>query len=150
MNRRIKSFLGRQALPPMLAFLFLSALYLYCFPQPTIFYALVVLLHAVVGVVASGYLAAFLFGLLRESTAIERFGWLAIASSAAIGIVLLKLGTPRSELNWLYLHILSALTGAGILFSAWAGRRQTSRERSPRFLPYGLCFLVITLLSAGA
>ena len=58
----IKNLLGYRALPPMLAFLFLSAIYLYAFPQSNVFYAGIVLLHAFAGIVASVYLAIFLGG----------------------------------------------------------------------------------------
>ena len=43
----------------MLVFLFVSAIYLYAFPQANVLYAIVVLLHAVVGLIASVYLLVF-------------------------------------------------------------------------------------------
>jgi len=149
MNPRIKSLLGRRAMAPMLVFLFLSAIYLYAFPQPNIFYAAMVLAHAVVGLIASVYLAVFFLRFLRESSTMERLGWILVVGSAIVGIALLKLGTPRSELKWLYLHIAAALIGSGILFSAWAGRlRPSSRIESA--LRYGVCFWALFLISAGA
>src|SRR5689334_25187628 len=104
MTPTFKSFFGRRLLAPMLAFLFISAVYLYAFPQPNVFYAVVVLLHALVGLVAAIYLLVLFFRLYRESSWLGRLGWLLILGSAGIGIALIKLGTPRFEWNWLYLH----------------------------------------------
>ena len=50
-----------RVLPGLIAFLFVSAVYLYTFPQPNVFYAAIVLLHAVAGVIATVLLAVFLF-----------------------------------------------------------------------------------------
>jgi tetratricopeptide (TPR) repeat protein len=103
-----------------LVFLFISATYLYAFPQPNVFYAAVVLLHAVVGVIAAALLVTVLYRLLREASAIARLGWLLVSAGAVIGLILIKTGTSRSEWNLLYAHILLSLGGAGILFSEWS------------------------------
>src|SRR5437763_15023974 len=147
----LRNLLGRRALPRMLIFLFLSAVYLYAFPQPNVFYAVIVLLHAIVGTVASAYLVLFLVGVFRSSSFAARLGWLLVLGSAVIGLLLNKLGTSRPEWNWLYLHIALALAGCGILFADWAGRNG--------WLPvgfvgaasrYGICFLALAGLSASA
>ena len=117
----LKNLLGRRALPRMLAFLFLSPVYLYAFPQANVFYAAVVLLHAVVGLIASAYLLVLFVGILRSSSMPARVGWLLVMGSAGIGLVLIKVGTSRPEWNWVYLHIFLALAGCGILFADWAG-----------------------------
>ena len=49
-----------RALPLLIGFLVVSAIYLYAFPQANVFYAGVVLLHAVAGVVASVWLLLWL------------------------------------------------------------------------------------------
>src|SRR5262249_23658436 len=123
MTPRIKNLFGFRLLAPMLVFLFVSAIYLYAFPQPSVFYAGVVLLHALVGLIASVYLLVLLLRLLRESSWIERAGWLLVAGSAALGVVLIKIGTLRAEWNLLYVHIVLALAGCGILLANWAARR---------------------------
>lgn len=107
----------------MLVFLFASAIYLYAFPQPNIFYAVVVLLHAVVGLLATVYLIILLVQLLREASWIARLGWLLVLASAVLGSVLIKIGALRADYDWLYLHIGVALTGCGFLFGDWAGKR---------------------------
>jgi cytochrome c-type biogenesis protein CcmH/NrfG len=151
MTARIKDLLGRRALAPMLVFLFVSAVYLYAFPQANVFYAGIVLLHALFGVVASIYLAIFLFRVLRDGSILARFGWLLVFSAAILGIVLIKTGTSRPEWNRVYLHIALALGGSGILFGDWAGRKGWL---SPGFVKaaarYAACLLFLAGLSAAA
>jgi Flp pilus assembly protein TadD len=112
---------GRELLVVGLAFLAVSAIYLYTFPQPNVFYASVVLLHALVGVITAVLLARFLYRLFREGTTIPRLGWLLLSAGAIAGLILIKTGTPRSEWNVLYSHILLSLAGVGILLSEWFG-----------------------------
>src|SRR3981189_3652426 len=100
-----KDFATRRLLPSLLGFLFLSAVYLYGFPQPNVFYAGIVLLHVLAGIVASVLLIVCLFRLLREGSFISRLGWLLITGGAVFGLILIKTGTPRAEWNWLYLHM---------------------------------------------
>src|SRR5215467_6031169 len=123
MTPRFKSLFGRPFLTGAVLFLFFSAIYLYAFPQANILYAGVVLAHAVVGLIASVYLLVLLFGLLRRGSWMSRLGWLLVAASAAFGMVLVKLGALRADYNLFYTHILLGLTGAGLLFADWAGRR---------------------------
>jgi len=147
---RIKTFFGRRIVAPLLIFLFVSAVYLYAFPQPNVFYAIVVVLHALVGVVATVYLIIFLFRQMRGGSWMRRVGWLLVTAAGILGIVLVKIGTPRAEWNWLYLHILLALAGSGILFADWAGRRGwLSASLVRATLRYSLCFLALAGLSAG-
>ncbi len=131
----------------MLIFLFISATYLYTFPQPNVFYAVVVLLHAVAGVFASVVLAVFLFRLLQDETIIARLGWMLLAGGAAVGLVLIKTGTPRVEWNLLYVHILLSLAGVALLFAEWVGKRGTLRSSIVRCTA---CLLLLAGLGAGA
>ena len=150
MTVKIKSILGRRALAPMLAFLFFSAIYLYAFPQANVLYAGVVLMHAFVGLIASFYLLILLYRLLREGSWMDRLGWLLVSGSAALGIVLLKIGALRADYNWLYIHIVLALAGCGILFAGWAGRRGwLSPGLGRASLRYVACLLVLAGLSAA-
>src|SRR4029077_14154914 len=96
----------------LLVFLVVSASYLYTFPQPNVFYAAIVLLHAVVGFAASIMLAAFLYRLLRNGSIASLLGWVLLAAGAAVGLALIKVGTPRMEWNWFYLHIVLSVAGA--------------------------------------
>src|SRR6266498_3337362 len=147
---RIKSWLGRRLLAPMLVFLFLSAVYLYAFPQANIFYAGVVLMHALVGLIATIYLLVLLLRLMRECSWLARLGWLLIVASAGVGVALIKLGTARSEWSWLYLHLALALVGSGVLFADWAGTRGwLSAGFGRAVLRYGACFLALAALSTA-
>jgi Flp pilus assembly protein TadD len=112
--------LAQQSLIAALVFLSVSAIYLYAFPQPTVFYAAVVLLHAVIGVIAAILLVVALYRQINKAEAISRVGWLLVAAGAVLGLILIKTGTPRSEWNLLYAHILLSLAGVGILFSEWS------------------------------
>ena len=135
----------------MLVFLFVSAIYLYAFPQANVVYAVVVLLHAVIGLIASVYLVLFFWGILRRASVLARIGWVLVLASAVLGVILIKLGTSRPEWNWVYLHILSALLGSAILFTDWAGRHGwLSGPRAAAAARYAICFVALAALSGGA
>ena len=91
-----EGFVGR-ALAWLLPFLAITAAYLYTFPQPNIFYACVVLLHALAGVVTAILLVAAAVRLLRDGNFLARAGWLLVAAGAVFGLILIKTGTPRTE-----------------------------------------------------
>src|SRR5438270_1480324 len=140
-----------RAFSALLVFLVVSATYLYTFPQPNIFYAVIVLLHATTGVVAAVMLAIFFFRLLRNGSFAARAGWVLLAAGAVIGIVLIKTGTPRVEWNWLYVHILLSLAGVGILFADWAGNRGWLGIGAARaVLRLAICLLALAGLGYGA
>src|SRR5437870_5723266 len=140
-----------RAFSALLVFLVVSATYLYTFPQPNIFYAVIVLLHATTGVVAAVMLAIFFFRLLRNGSFAARAGWVLLADGAVIGIVLIKTGTPRVEWNWLYVHILLSLAGVGILFADWAGNRGWLGIGAARaVLRLAICLLALAGLGYGA
>ncbi len=141
----------RQALSWLLAFLVISAFYLYAFPQPNIFYAVVVLLHALTGVIATILLIPMLFRLLRGETVIARVGWFLIVVAAVLGLILIKTGTPRDEWKWLYLHILIALAGVGFLIAARLERLGwQSASSSAAALRTAVCLLLLSGIGYGA
>src|SRR5215469_9226065 len=140
----------------LMAFLAVSAVYLYAFPQPNVFYAGIVLLHATAGLLATILLAGRLLRLLRTGTFADRAGWLLISAGAVVGVLLIKTGTPRSEWNKLYLHILISLVGVGFLIADWLGRR-AANERSTGASPVrrpafaiGVCLLVLAGIGYAA
>ncbi|HZC21928.1 MAG TPA: multiheme c-type cytochrome, partial [Candidatus Binatia bacterium] len=110
----------------LVVFLTISAGYLYAFPQPNIEYAGVVLLHTFGGVLAALLLVPALIRLLRSGSFFARAGWLLFAAGAVLGLILIKTGTPRSEWNKLYFHIVISLAAVGLLAADWLGRRRTS------------------------
>jgi tetratricopeptide (TPR) repeat protein len=144
--------LARRFLSWLVPLLAVSAAYLYAFPQPNLFYAGVVLLHATAGVVATILLLPSLFRLLRTGSLSSRAGWVLIAAGGVLGLVLIKTGTPRSEWNKLYLHIVISLAGVGLLIAGWLGQRAASEGRSRAGSEFGIAALriVICLALLGA
>ena len=123
-NSPSEGFTSR-ALSWLLPFLVVSAAYLYTFPQPNIFYAGVVLLHALGGVIAAVLLVPTLVRLLRDGSLLARAGWLLVSAGAILGIVLIKIGTSRAEWKWLYLHIAISLLGVSLLIADKLGDRKS-------------------------
>jgi len=113
---------ARRILSWLLPFLVISASYLYAFPQPNIFYAGVVLLHALAGVITAVLLVPVLYRLLRNGNIFAQTGWVLLFVGALLGIVLIKTGTPRTEWRWLYLHIAASLIGIGFLIADKLGQ----------------------------
>src|SRR5258708_813339 len=132
----------------LIAFLVISAAYLYSFPQPNILYAVVVLLHATGGVLATILLILTLFRLLRRGSWSGRVGWLLIVAGAILGLVLIKTGTPRTEWNKLYLHMVISLAGVGFVIADRVAARASSFATSA--IRTGLCLALLAALSYGA
>jgi Tfp pilus assembly protein PilF len=142
---------GVRALPWLLIFLVISAAYLFTFPQPNLFYAGVVLLHALGGLAAAILLIPMLVRLLRRGSLSARAGWLLITGGAVVGLILLKTGTPRSEWRWLYLHILTSLAGIGLLLVNWLGKRGwLAASAGSAALRMALCLALVAGLGYGA
>ena len=149
-NPPSRSLSGR-ALSWLIGFVVVSAAYLYTFPQANIFYAGVVLLHAVGGVLAAILLIPTLLRLLRSGTWLARAGWPLIAAGAILGLILIKTGTPRSEWNWLYLHIAISLAGVALLLSErWGNRGWLASNPASAALRTALCLALVAAVSYGA
>jgi tetratricopeptide (TPR) repeat protein len=119
-----------RALSWLIFFLVATAAYLYTFPQPNIFYAVVVLLHALGGIAATILLVPILIRTLRSGTWLARAAWLLIATGAVLGLILIKTGTPRTDWNKLYLHIAISLAGVGLLTADQLGKRGRLRSNA--------------------
>jgi Flp pilus assembly protein TadD len=113
---------ARKLLRVLVFALLLTAVYLYPFPQANTVYPAVVLLHVFGGVVAVLLLVALLWPLLREGNLVWKAGWLLLAAGAVLGVVLIRAGTPHSEFNLLYTHIVISMAGIGCLLAEWLGR----------------------------
>src|ERR1700692_4232043 len=105
------------------AFLVVSAIYLYAFPQANVLYAGVVLLHAVAGVVAAVLLLLWLVRSWRQGGPLVRAGIAFLFLGALPGLVLIYTGALRSEWTLVYVHIAVSMVGAGLLAAAALGER---------------------------
>jgi len=147
---RSKSFAAR-ALPWLLPLLVISAAYLYAFPQANIFYAVVVLVHALGGAIAALLMLPFLLRSLRNVAWLSRVGWLLLAAGAVSGLILIKTGTARAQWNWLYLHIIVSLAGVGLLIADAAGRRGwLSVTRAASALRVAVSLILLAGIAYGA
>lgn len=95
--------------------LFLSAVYLYAFPAPTLLYAGMILLHAGAGLVAIVCLILFCLRYLRQVPWIARLGWIALALGGLVGGVLIYVGNTRQNAKWLFVHIGLSVAGTILL-----------------------------------
>lgn len=105
------------------AALALSAVFLYGYPSATIFYAGLILFHAFAGILLALLLLPFLFRVLRQSSAAGKLGWTFLACGTALGVVLVKIGTPHRLRYWLYAHIALSALGVLLLAAAWMQSR---------------------------
>src|SRR5256886_15965710 len=100
-------FVPRQrVISGLLIFLCLSAVYLYAFPQTNLVYLVVVLLHALAGVVAMALFLIFLWRRVRQESFFARIGWALVAARGILGLGVVQTGTPRAEWDWLYLPLI--------------------------------------------
>src|ERR1700675_3747171 len=114
-----------------------TAVFLYAFPAANIPYAIAVLLHTGLGVLATVGILLFLFRGLGQEPWLARFGWLFLLAGGALGIVLIKIGTPHRLKLWLYTHIALCIIGVLFLASSWLASRNKFNtsffQRSFRF-----------------
>src|SRR6202162_5145153 len=91
-------FAGR-ALPWLLTLLVISAAYLYTLPQANVFYAVIVLLHALTGVVTAILLVPAIFRFVKNGSFLARTGWTLVAEGVVLGGILIEIATTRAELR---------------------------------------------------
>jgi tetratricopeptide (TPR) repeat protein len=107
----------------LVVLLLITAVYLYVFPAPTLTYVGVVLLHAGFGIVATLLLIPKLRRIFSRQNFKEHAGWALITLGAALGVVLLVIGTSRAHWNWMYAHIALSFAGVAILAARWTGSK---------------------------
>jgi tetratricopeptide (TPR) repeat protein len=129
--------------------LFVSSLYLYIVPSPTLTYIAAVLLHAGLGLL----LCLLLIPKVRHvfsREGIERApGWVFLSLGGAVGIVLLGVGTPRPLWNWVYVHIALSLTGTALLAATWLRSRMWLAGKAGASARYGICLGLAATVGAG-
>ena len=97
----------------------ITAVYLYAYPSANIPYAVAVLLHTGLGVLATLGILFFLFRGLSQEPLLARFGLLFLLAGGSLGIVLIKIGTPHRLKPWLYTHVALCLIGLLFFVSSW-------------------------------
>jgi tetratricopeptide (TPR) repeat protein len=131
--------------------LVVTAIYLYAFPSATLFYAGAVVLHAGLGVLVSLALVVFLFRGIGKERLLARFGWILLAAGAALGLVLIRLGTPHRLKAWLYAHIALCILGVIFLTVSWLSTgRWLGTGYGRRIAAFVALLLVTTGIAAGA
>src|SRR4030081_980428 len=110
-----------RVLPMLIGFLVGSAIYLYAFPQANVFYAGVVLLHALAGVVAAVLLLVWLARSWRRGEPLVRAGMVFLFLGAIPGLALIYTGALRTHWTLVYIHIGVSFLGAGLIAAARLG-----------------------------
>ena len=130
----------------------ISAAYLYAAPSATIFYAITVLFHTGLGVLATLGVLVFLFRVaFRQQSRLARSGGVLFLAGGAIGIILIKIGTPHRFKAWLYTHIALCLVGVVLLASDWLGSRGwLNQDFSERAFRFAVIAVVVAGVSASA
>ncbi len=105
----------------LIAFLVVSAIYLYAFPQANVLYAGVVLLHAIAGVMASVLLLLWLVRWWRQGDLLVRVGMVFLFLGAILGLALIYTGALRTEWPLVYVHLALSFLGAGLIAAAQIG-----------------------------
>ncbi len=114
----------RKTAPGLLVVLFLTAIYEYAWPTPTIHYYAFVALHLVAGI---GFLVVLFFlsgRIWRESASLDRAAWSLLAAGGAIGIALIFTGTLRNYFPLLGGHIAFSILGVILLFGSWVRKKR--------------------------
>ncbi|HKT46908.1 MAG TPA: tetratricopeptide repeat protein [Candidatus Acidoferrales bacterium] len=132
-------------------FLAASAVYLYAWPTPTLFYEAIVLLHVLAGLVVAALLAWRLWPLLRAGTQLDRVGWFFLTAGTILGLVLIRIGTPHRLKYWLYAHIALCAVGLIFLATGWLNRKGWVATALPqRAVAFGLLLAAAAAVAYGS
>ena len=148
MFRRLKFRLPK-FLAISVAVLFVTAVYLYAFPSPTLAYAAAILLHTGLGMIAAICLVFFWLRYLKQLSWIPMLGWLLITLGAALGLALVYLGTTRPMLKWLYLHIALSTAGVVLLVADFLARRILPKVRIRPAIVRLAAVVILAALAVG-
>jgi tetratricopeptide (TPR) repeat protein len=113
----------RRVLGYLVVALACTALILYAWPTPTIFYESIVALHLLLGVLLLVLAIPSLVRLVREGSASERIGWIVLLAGGALGAAIIYTGARRQEYPLVFAHVVISILGCAVLLSALAGRR---------------------------
>ena len=121
--------------PAVLIFLFVSAIYLYAFPQANLVYPAVVLAHAGLGLLATVGILWQVLRSIKSRDWLMTTSWFVLGIGAIIGAALIYLGTSRPELRLLHIHIFASLLGGVLLLALWLQSRKKAGGAAVLALP---------------
>ncbi len=101
----------------LIGFLVVSAIYLYAFPQANVFYAGVVLMHALAGVIVTIWVLLWLQRSWKSGSPLLRFGMSFLLLGAVPGLALIYMGALRSHWTLVYVHIGISFLGVSLLIA---------------------------------
>jgi len=134
----------------LLAFLAVSAVYLYGFPGATLVYMAVVMLHVIAGVVTTFLLVPFLVRHFRNSNTRMRIAFLLLGPGAVLGLALMRTGSTRPHTTLFYAHILTTALAVTLMFWEWLERRRIFGSlRGASAARLVAAFAIIAVVSAG-
>jgi Tfp pilus assembly protein PilF len=135
----------------LLTILFLTSVYEYGWPAPSLSYEGAVLLHLVSGVLLILVLLPALPKLFRNRTLASRLGWILLLAGAAFGVVLIHTGDLVSDKGYFYTHIGLCVAGVCLLLGDWIGQQGwLAGARSRAALRFALIALVAGGIAYGA
>src|SRR5208283_5228722 len=93
----------------------------------------------------------FLFRGIGKERLMARFGWILLAAGAAVGLALIRLGTPHRLKAWLYAHIALCTLGVIFLAASWlSARGWLGASFGRQVTGFVALLLVTTAIAAGA
>jgi Flp pilus assembly protein TadD len=104
-----------------------SAIYLYAWPAPNLFYAAIVLFHVGIGVLLC-IAGLFLLPRLKQQPPVVKLASVLLAIGTVSGVVLIKTGTARPYLKLLNSHIVVSGVAITILAAYWFVKRMHDRK----------------------
>jgi tetratricopeptide (TPR) repeat protein len=137
----------KRTLSVLVGFLFLSAVYLFAFPQTNLVYGVIVILHVLVGALTSVLLVVQIAQLYRAGRLLAEAEWLILTIGAVLGLYLIHKGTRRADWDWAYAHIIFSLIPVGVLIARWWSAR---RGYALSWGAVTISFALLALLSTSA
>ena len=129
----------------------LTAIYLFAWPTPTLFFGGVDLLHVLCGVVLAVVILLTAMQIFRGISPIAGTGWALLILGTGLGIALIFTGTRRQEWPLLYTHIVACVAGISLLAADWSGKRGwLGGESGVASILRAALFLLVAAALAGA
>lgn len=133
----------KKFLPWLLALLFLTAVYEYAWPTPTIHYYVFVVLHVAAGLIFLGLFLLLLGKIWRDSKPAAHVAWSFLGLGGVTGVALIFTGALRNDFLLLYVHIGACVVGIILLLGNWVSAKNW---RITRFASGAAAWIVILLI----